>query len=280
MDFQTGSSIPPSGAPPRQDPPQVGYQPPQAYRPPTSVHQYAPPEDTYAAEAPVQPESFVGYQPPMQEHMQPPMQERRYEPAQPPMQEPGPSPEAPPQPDETPTQQQQPFNPAALPEYLKPPVEEVVYQWTAPSRPFKQRNRRYFTTVVTIALLISLILFFAGQFLPIAVVVAVAFLAYIMATIPPHMVANQITTFGIRIEDDLYFWEELGWFWFTKKYADTLLNIEVGRFPNRLMLLVGDANQDDLRYILEAVLVENTPPPTYFEKVAAWLQEKIPLDVD
>lgn len=169
---------------------------------------------------------------------------------------------------------------ATLPTYLKPPAEEVVYVWQAPSRPFKQRKRRYFTTVITIALLISLILFFAGQFLPIAVVVAVAFLSYVMATIPPHVVTHQLTTFGIRLEDELYYWEEMGWFWFTSKYGQRMLNIEIGRFPNRLVLMLGDTSEDDLRYMLEAVLVEQTPPPTYYERAAAWISEKIPLDVE
>ncbi len=168
-----------------------------------------------------------------------------------------------------------------LPNYLKPEAEELVYEWIAPSRPFKKRNRRYFTTVVTIALLISLILFFAGQLMPIAVVVAMAFVSYVMATIPPHDVTHRFTTYGIRIDDEIYLWEELGWFWFTDKYTDRVLHVEVGRFPYRLSMVLGpDSQEDDVRYILEAVLLENTPPLTYYEQIGKWIQEKIPLDID
>ena len=99
----------------------------------------------------------------------------------------------------------------------KPRSEDMVLEWKAPSRPFKKRNRQYHTTVITIALLLSLILFFAGQILTIAVVFAVAFLVYVMSTIPPHAVKNKLTTYGIRIEDNLYYWEELGRFWFDEK---------------------------------------------------------------
>ena len=162
----------------------------------------------------------------------------------------------------------------------KPQAESLILEWQAPSRPFKQRKRQYFSTVITIVLLLSLILFFAGQILPIAVVVAVAFLAYVMATIPPHTITHQITTYGIRTDTELYYWEELGRFWFEKKHNDTVLFIECARFPNRLSLLVGTADQTDLREILSEVLLEEKPPLTQVEKIAEWLQKKVPIDIE
>lgn len=167
-----------------------------------------------------------------------------------------------------------------FPEFIRPLPEELVLEWQAPSRPFKKHKRQYFTTVATIALLLCLILFFAGQFLPIAVVIAVAFLAYIMATIPPHTVTNAITTYGIRNEDALYYWEELGRFWFETKNDDEVVYIEVARFPYRLAILLGSQSKADIREILSEVLLEEKPPLTLTERWAKWLQEKIPLDID
>lgn len=168
------------------------------------------------------------------------------------------------------------------PPYMPPPPiqEELIYEWEAPSRPFKPHKRQYYTTVGTIVLLISLILFFAGQFLPIAVVIAVAFLTYVMTSIPPGNVTNTTTTFGIRIGDQLYFWEELGRFWFKKKYDEEVLYIEAFRFPNRLTLLLGKADKALIRDILSLALLEGEPAPTYYERAADWLQKKIPLDLD
>lgn len=167
-----------------------------------------------------------------------------------------------------------------FPDFQKPVQEELVFQWQAPSRAFKKRKRQYFTTIATIVLLLCLILFFAGQILPVAVVIAVAFLTYIMATIPPQTVTNSITTFGIRNEENLYYWEELGRFWFNKKYDDTILYVEVDRFPFRLSLLLGKESKEELAEILSEVLIQEKPPLTETEKLAAWLQEKIPLDID
>src|SRR5688572_8191789 len=72
--------------------------------------------------------------------------------------------------------QEEPMERLTLDLPLPPQQEEIVLEWDAPNRPFKKRNRQYYTTVAIIVFLISLILFFAGQFLPIAVVIAVAFL--------------------------------------------------------------------------------------------------------
>ncbi len=165
-----------------------------------------------------------------------------------------------------------------IPGQFKRIEEEDLVKWIAPSRPFKQRDRRFFMTVLTIALLISLILFFAGQVLPIAVVIAVAFLGYVLSVVPPEDVTYKITTYGIRIEDELYYWNELGRFWFEEKYDDQLLKVEVARFPNRLTIVLRDTREDDIRTILSEVLPEEKPKDTPIDKAANWLQEKIPLE--
>ncbi len=168
-----------------------------------------------------------------------------------------------------------------LPEYQGPPAEELIYEWAGPSRPFKQRKRQYFTTVFTIALLICLILFFAGQFLPIAVVIAVAFLSYVMASIPPQQVLYRITTYGVRIEDAIYAWEELGRFWFADVYGQRVLHVEVDRFPFKLTVMVVEpAKEEELTELLAMVLLHERPLPTVYERAARWLQEKLPLDLE
>ncbi len=159
--------------------------------------------------------------------------------------------------------------------------EEVLYEWKAPSRPFKKRKRQYFMTVITIGVLLSLILFFAGQILPIAVVFAVVFLSYVMATVPPHDIMFGITTLGIRIEDELYYWEELGRFWYSDIYTQRVLHVELDRFPFRLSMVLGaDAQEAVLSEYLMVMLLHEQPKPTTYEKISDWLQKKFPLDLD
>lgn len=158
--------------------------------------------------------------------------------------------------------------------------EEVLFEWKAPSRPFKRQSRQFYTTIGVIALLIGLILFFAGQIIPVAVVFAVIFLAYIMYSTPPSIVVHKLTTYGIRIEDTLYYWNEMGRFWFTEKYNEPLLNIEIDRFPNRLFILLGSVEKEAMSNLLDAILLQEQPPPSAYEKAAKWLQDKIPIDIE
>ncbi len=160
----------------------------------------------------------------------------------------------------------------------KPMPEELVVEWKAMSRPHKKRNRQYFTTIAILVFLISLILFFAGQLLPIAVVLAIGFLVYVLEMVPPGEVVIQITTYGIRIEDTLYYWDEMGRFWYSERYDQTILHIEIGRFPGRLTVLIGDLNKDALAELLSEVLLMEKPKPTFFEEASERLQKLIPLE--
>lgn len=183
-----------------------------------------------------------------------------------------------PSPNQNQTQSRQSRESNLIPGQMRPIKEETLLEWVAPSRPFKKRNRQFYSTVAIITLLVSLILFFIGQFLPIAVAISVAFLAYVLYSIPPDRITNKITTYGLRQENNLYYWEELGRFWFEDKYTDELIHIEVARFPNRISLLLGDQSKESLREILSEVLLEQKPPDTFIDKSAKWLQEKVPLE--
>lgn len=164
------------------------------------------------------------------------------------------------------------------PGMYKPIPEQTILEWTAPSRPFRKRNKQFFTTVLVIALLISLILFFSGQFLPIAMVFSVVFLNYVLAVIPPQKIKHEITNFGIKLEERLYSWQELGRFWFDKKYDDLTLQIETAEFPGRLTLVLPQSKKKDVSEILSEVLLNQKPPLSTFEKIAQWVQEKFPLE--
>ena len=157
--------------------------------------------------------------------------------------------------------------------------ERVVLSWEAASRPFKKRDREYYTTIAVIVFLLVLILFFAGQFLLIAVLISLAFVSYVLASVPPDHIRNTITTFGIRTGDQLYYWEELGRFWFSEKYKSTLLHVETARsFPAQLILVLGEEDQKEVKAAMLKYKVFETPRPTWLDKAAKWMQEKFPLE--
>lgn len=180
----------------------------------------------------------------------------------------------------TPNNSDQDSNASLIPGQTKPAQEELVWEWAAPSRPYKPRTRQFYMTIAIIVVLVSLILFFAGQLLPIAVVISVAFLGYVLSSVPPDLASYQVTTFGVRVDGKLYFWEEMQRFWFEAKYGQEMIHIEHLGFPYRITLMLGDQTKEAMRVIFTEVLLEQRPAQTILEKAADWLQHKVPLDIE
>lgn len=167
------------------------------------------------------------------------------------------------------------------PGFYKPIPEETLAEWDAPARPFKKRNRQFFSTIIVIAILISLILFFAGQVLPVAVVISMVFLVYVTAVIPPQNVHYKLTNYGIYIEKEAFSWFSMGRFWFDDRAGVRVLEIELYKFPGRLTFVLVNGQtprEEDLELALSEILIKEKPELTTYEKIAAWLKDKVPLE--
>ena len=167
------------------------------------------------------------------------------------------------------------------PGLYRPIPEETLVEWDAPARPFKKRKRQFFSTIIIIAILVSLILFFAGQVLPVAVVISIVFLVYVTAVIPPQEAHYKLTNYGIYVEKEAFSWLVMGRFWFDDKAGQRVLEIELYKFPGRLtfVLIEGKTPREkDLEAVLSEVLIKEKPELTTYEKAADWLKEKVPLE--
>ena len=95
--------------------------------------------------------------------------------------------------------------------------EETLFTWKSPSRPFKKREKEFFTTIAAIVFLLAVILVFVKEFLLIGAIVALSFVAYVLATIPPEVVEHRISTLGIDSVGHFNKWEELINFRFSQR---------------------------------------------------------------
>lgn len=160
------------------------------------------------------------------------------------------------------------------------PVElKSLLKWSAPVRPFKKRDREYYTTIAAIVFLLAVILLFLKEWLLIAVMAALMFVAYVLATVPPESSEHEINTRGLVTGGKLYKWEDLARFWFSKKWHDTILHIDTKlKFPGRLMLLLGDADEAKVKELMQKHVQFEVPEKTFMDRSAAWLSAKIPLE--
>lgn len=161
---------------------------------------------------------------------------------------------------------------------LPSPLKTLLV-WSAPSRPFKKRSKEFFSTVGTIALLMIIILVFFKEWLLIMVIIAMAFVTYVLATIQPEKIEHQITSRGITTGGKKYLWDNLNRFWFGQKSSQEMLFLETkSGMPRVLILLLGEAEQPKLKKVLDEYLLFEEPEKTWLDNAGLWLSQKFPLE--
>lgn len=155
-----------------------------------------------------------------------------------------------------------------------------LLSWKAPSRPFRKKDRSYYTTIVILIVLISLIALLAGEKLLIGVLLALLFLIYVLNFTPPEEIEYKISTQGITIKDHFYHWFELDSFWFSQKEGFKVLNcLTRFRFPGLLMLVLGDIKEEEVKRVCAKYLpFHEIAPKSTFEKWSESLQKHFPLE--
>ncbi|MDD2822572.1 MAG: hypothetical protein PHQ59_00675 [Candidatus Daviesbacteria bacterium] len=152
--------------------------------------------------------------------------------------------------------------------------------WTAPSRPFRKRDRSFFTTIAIIFVLLILISFFAREYIFIGVLFAFAFMVYVLAFVPPEDVQYKISTQGITIGDHFYFWTDLNSFWFSEKEGYQILNVLTDlRFPGQLIILIQKDQLEEIKKVVARYLpFHEIAPKNLMDSWASSLQKHFPLE--
>lgn len=155
----------------------------------------------------------------------------------------------------------------------------VLTEWTSPARPYKHRTREFYTTILSIAFLLGVILLLLKEFLLIGVIMAFAFLSYVLATHQPENVTHQISEAGITTDHKLYKWDELTQFWFKKQWDQEVLYCKtVKPLPGVILLVILPDQKNKLVSLLADHLPQETPTDSFVDKASRWLGQKIPLE--
>jgi hypothetical protein len=164
------------------------------------------------------------------------------------------------------------------PVVVKPDPETILLSWHAPSRIFKPRNREFWTTIFTMGGIIGLLLFFVEGWMPVAVIISFIFFIYVLSTVPPDHVEYKISNKGVIFGDRTYFWNKIVGYWFEEKWGQKVLHVDIYMLPGRISMLLGDANEEELKEILKQYSVEQKPKDTFVDKSVKWIGKKVPLE--
>ncbi len=156
---------------------------------------------------------------------------------------------------------------------------KTLLSWKAPIRPFKRRDKEFWTTAGSIAFLLAVILFFIKEWVLIIVIIAIMFVYYVLSHVQPEEIEHSITNRGIRFAGKDYPWEALTQFWFSEKFGEKILNVQtLVMYPGRLQMLLGKTTEKQIADILKKYLLQETPEPTAIEKTTDWFSKKVPIE--
>lgn len=166
------------------------------------------------------------------------------------------------------------------PEVIPSKELKILYSWQAPIRPFKKRDKEFWTTILSIVFLVGLILFFVKEWFLIAAIISLVFVYYVLSTVEPEEIEYKITNRGLTYSGQTYPWEGISQFWLSEKYGQKVINFELrgGGLVGRLTILVGKGEEKKIRELLLKYLIEEEVKPNFLDKAADWLQKKVPLE--
>jgi hypothetical protein len=148
-----------------------------------------------------------------------------------------------------------------------------LFRWQSFARPYTKRGAKWFVYTFLLVATIILILLFVREFFIIAPVLALAFVAYILATIPPDLIENEATTQGINTAGDSYLWDELDDFWIVEKQGFTILYVDTFlHWPRRLIILLNKHDKEKVRDLLARYIpYRELPKTTWLDSIADYL---------
>lgn len=157
---------------------------------------------------------------------------------------------------------------------------QVLHEWKAPDRPFRKKDRSYFTTVFILVLVFTPFAWIFAGITAVLALWALGFAVYVFNLVPPQDVRYRLSTQGVTIDDQFYHWNELDSFWISKKEAQKVLHIPTHlSMPSMLMLVVPEDQEDAVSRICARYLpFREIPPRSFIEKMADALQKHFPLE--
>jgi hypothetical protein len=154
--------------------------------------------------------------------------------------------------------------------------QKTLFSWKAAARPFKKRDREFWVTIITIAAISGMVLFFVEGVMPVLLLIAITFLFYVLTTVEPESIDYSITNRGVKIAEKQNPWEIITRYWFGKRFNSELLIFETIRIPGRLELVINKQDTDKLRNVLRDYVLEEEVAPSYIDKAANWFSNKLP----
>jgi hypothetical protein len=161
--------------------------------------------------------------------------------------------------------------------------EKELIRFTSEERTYQIKSRDFYSTILVLAVLIGIILFFIEGIMPVLLDAAVVFVIFALHRTPPGTVQHVISNKGITTGGAKYPWEDMDAFWFEEKGSRTLARFLMPRrWPGQLILVLPvkdeKVNKESLKKIFLNFLQMEKPPESTIDRFIDWFKRKVPLE--
>lgn len=157
-------------------------------------------------------------------------------------------------------------------------VEKPLLEFEAYERPHKVWTREFYSSVIVIAFLVSVILYFIEGLMPVVVIWTLVFMLWAMAKTEPRKIKTALTTFGLKSSNKTYRYEEMDSYWLETRLGSRLLRINLSMVPWHIVTVIDPDKEVEIRKIVGERVLYQEPAVTWLDKAMKWVNEKMPLE--
>ncbi len=151
-------------------------------------------------------------------------------------------------------------------------------EWEAYERPHKVWSKEFYSSVIVIAFLVTIILYFIEGLMPVVVVWALVFMMWAMGRTEPRKIKTSLTSWGLRTTEKVYRFEEMTAFWFETKWGSRLLRINLAGAPWHIVTVIDPSKEPEIKETILKRVIYQEPQVTWSDRAVKWMGEKIPLE--
>lgn len=159
--------------------------------------------------------------------------------------------------------------------------KKVLLSWEANSRPHSTDDtaQRMTRTYTVIGVVIALVLIILQEFFLLLLIGSMLFVRYVLAKVPPEKITYTLSTHGLTIGNDTYYWSELLQYFFLDGHGEHVVAIDIaGATVPRLFVSYHAKDKSTIREILDQHLIFlETPPQSSLDKTYENLMGKLTL---
>lgn len=157
--------------------------------------------------------------------------------------------------------------------------KKILLSWEAFSRPHTNddASMRMTRSLTMIGIVIAFVLVILQEFFLLLLIGSMLFVRYVLTKVPPETITYTLSTHGISIGDDQYFWVELNHFFFTEMAGSPVVAIDINgvAFP-RIYVTYLHHDKEKIKHILSEHLVYlEQVPRTVFDKTYDSVMDKL-----